>query len=128
MKPSELKAKYLADNLKPGELYAGLILGKDGQPDYHLIKLPGEPTNDLNWKAAKDWAKRIGGELPTRREQSLLYANLKEHFQSHWYWSSEPYEDGKKYAWSQRFLNGFQYGNVVNHELRACAVRRLILE
>ncbi len=122
MTPKEL---FLAEHLKPGEHYAGLILGKDGQPDYHLILMAGEPTDDLTWKAAQDWAKRIGGELPTRREQSLLFANLKEHFQHRAYWSCEPYEDGKRYAWAQYFDYGNQCDDRSNYELRACAVRRV---
>ncbi|MGO4308240.1 hypothetical protein, partial [Cupriavidus sp. RAF12] len=72
--------------LRAGELYAGLILGKDGEPGYHLILLPGE-MEDKKWEQAKEWASSVGGELPTRREQSLLYANLGEEFKHEWYWS-----------------------------------------
>ena len=28
--------------LAPGEIYAGLILGKDGQHDYHVVLLPDD--------------------------------------------------------------------------------------
>jgi len=128
MKPSELKAAWLADTLKAGEQYAGLILGKDGQPDYHLILLPGEPTVGVTWMDAKKWAKKQGGELPNRREQSLLFANFKEAFKGLWYWSGEGYEDGKKYAWFQVFYYGSQYYGHVDDTLRACAVRRLTLQ
>ena len=31
------KAQFLAENLKDGEIYAGLILGEEGQNDYHLV-------------------------------------------------------------------------------------------
>src|SRR5262249_5501561 len=54
--------------LRSGERYAGLILGKDGEPGYHLILLPGE-VEDKTWEQAKEWAASVGGELPTRREQ-----------------------------------------------------------
>ena len=82
------KAIFLASVLKPEEHYAGIILGKDGEPDHHLILLAGE-AESVNWAQAKDFAAKAGGELPTRREQSLLFANLKEQFQPRWYWSGE---------------------------------------
>ena len=110
--------------LRPGEHYAGLITGKDGEASYHLILMAEQPTDDLNWQAAKDWAKRIGGELPTRREQSLLYANGKEQFEDRYYWSSEAYEGNSSYAWSQDFYYGYQHGDHIDYELRARAVRR----
>lgn len=73
------KELWIAENLKPNELYAGIILGKDGAPDHHLILLPGK-ADDVNFKKAGDWAKSIGGELPTRREQSLmLQFPVREH-------------------------------------------------
>ena len=109
--------------LAPGEHYAGIIVGKDGEASYHLILLPGE-GDDLDWNAAKDWAKEIGGELPTRREQSLLYANLKEHFQGFYYWSGEQHEN-KAYAWCQVFGTGYQTITITHVELQARAVRRI---
>ena len=112
--------------LNPGEQYAGLILGKDGEPDHHLILLPGDEA-ELNWDDAKKWAKEQGGELPTRREQSLLYANLKDEFQGAWYWSGEAHERESGWAWYQTFYDGYQGYHQQDDELRARAVRRLIL-
>ena len=37
-----VKQEFLSSILKKGELYAGLILGKNGETDHHLILLPGE--------------------------------------------------------------------------------------
>ena len=110
--------------LREGEYYAGIILGKDGEPDYHLILLPSEAI-DFNWKDAKEWAASQGGELPTRREQSLLFANLKEQFRTRWYWSSESHEEDAHYAWYQRFDLGHQDDG--HKGLKGCAraVRRL---
>ena len=71
------KQQWIAENLKPGEVYAGIILGKNGDPDHHLVLLPGA-LHDVNWTDATRWAESIGGELPTRREQALLFANTKE--------------------------------------------------
>ena len=122
------KQEFLASILKKGELYAGIILGKDGEPDYHLILLPGE-AESVNWKDAKKFAVKAGGELPTRSEQSLLYTNLKEEFQERWYWSGEQHASYSDYSWYQYFVNGYQYcdrkGN--SYYYRARAVRRLII-
>jgi hypothetical protein len=110
-----------------GEEYAGMILGKDGMPSHHLILLPGEAA-DVNWQKAQEFAKEAGGELPTRREQSLLFANLKEHFKEAWYWSSEQHASNSDCAWNQLFGYGYQYYFHKNLELRARAVRRLVIE
>jgi hypothetical protein len=120
------KAQWIKDNLKAGEEYAGISLGKDGAPDQHLILLPGE-AEQVSWKDAIKWAAKAGGELPTRREQSLLCANLKEHFQPRWYWSSEQYAPGPDYAWRQDFSDGGQDGSDKSYAGRARAVRRLLV-
>jgi len=114
--------------LAPGEHYAGLIVGKDGEPSYHLILLPGDSEN-LNWSAAITWAEQQDGKLPTRREQALLYANLKDQFESDWYWSAESYDQDSAYAWFQHFGYGYQGGSLKDgNGCRARAVRRLIIE
>lgn len=66
-------------SLADGELWAGILLNEDGTPIHHVILLPGEAER-IGWNKAIEWAKEIGGELPTRREQSLLFANLKSQF------------------------------------------------
>ena len=118
-------------DLYPGEHYAGLIVGKDGEPSYHLVLLPGE-AEKVTFAEANEWAGRQGGEyeasLPTRREQALLYANLKEQFQPAWYWSSEARASDAGYAWGQLFYDGSQDDGLQDGQLRARAVRRLILE
>ena len=123
---STAKAAWIAENLKAGELYAGILLGKEGQPDQHIILLPGE-AEGVKWLAAKEWAKKVGGELPTRREQALLFANLKEAFQPRWYWSGEQHAAYSGYAWGQHFNDGYQIGNDTSYEGRARAVRRLAI-
>jgi hypothetical protein len=115
------------ESLKEGEQYAGLILGKDGAPDHHLILLPGD-AEDVTWAAARQWATMAGGELPTRRELSLLFANLKDQFHRVWYWSSEPSELRSQLVWGQNFTSGIQtmYGRPFHG--RARAVRRVAAE
>jgi hypothetical protein len=114
--------------LSHGEHYAGVVIGKDGESSYHLVLLP-EDKEGGKWQAAMDWAKSIGGELPTRREQSLLYANLKEEFQESYYWSGVSHASTGDYAWCQYFLTGYQdYYDKDYYYCRARAVRRLVIE
>lgn len=108
--------------LHPGERYAGLLLDDDGAPLHHLILLP-EDVDDMDWDAAKAWAQANGGELPTRSEQSLLFANLKSEFESAWYWSSEVYSSTS--AWAQHFSFGDQSLRRQYLEFRVRAVRRV---
>ena len=105
-----------------GGIYAGISRGVDGAPDQHLVLLPGEAV-DVDWEAAGAFATSIDGDLPTRAEQALLYANLKDQFERRWYWSGK--QAGPSYAWYQDFYDGFQYSNLRSYEGRARAVRRL---
>jgi hypothetical protein len=107
-----------------GERFAGAVLNDDGTLSHYLILLPGD-AEDLNWKDALAWAANKGGELPSRREQSLLFANLKSEFQSACYWSAEEHQS-PGWAWSQGFGLGIQTSLLQNAELRARAVRRFI--
>ena len=118
------KAQWIKENLKPGEQYAGLILGKNGAADHHLVLLPGE-ADAVNWADAKACAKKAGGELPTRREQSLLFANLKAQFPERAYWSGEQHAVDSDYAWFQSFHDGWQDYYDIYSKLRARAVRRV---
>jgi len=107
--------------LAKGERYAGLVLNEDGTPSHHLVLLPGQ-AEDIDWPDAIEWASKAGGELPTRREQALLFANLKGSFEARGYWSSEQSSDDD--AWYQNFRYGCQHGYDKSAELRARAVRR----
>jgi hypothetical protein len=115
------------ETLKEGEFYAGVILGKDGAPDQHVILLPGD-AQDVTWSAARQWAALAGGELPTRRELSLLFANQKEQFSRVWYWSGEQSEARSQLVWGQNFSSGIQtmYGRQFRG--RGRAVRRIPVE
>lgn len=110
--------------LAQGEIYAGIILNSEGAPSHHLVLLPGD-NDDANWADQTEWAKSIGGELPTRAEQSMLFANCKQHFQENWYWSGETVSSEPGWAWSQGFYDGYQSYDRKHYELRARAVRRL---
>ena len=77
-------------------------------------------------------ASKQGGDsvasLPTRREQALLYANLKEEFEDRAYWSCEAHESESGWAWYQYFSDGYQHYDGRGRELRARAVRRLPIQ
>ncbi|MEZ7524049.1 DUF1566 domain-containing protein [Burkholderia vietnamiensis] len=122
---TEIRIPAVTIPLAPGECYAGLVLGEDGAPDYHLILLPGE-AEEIEWADAGEWAEERGGALPTRREQSLLFANLKGEFQSAWYWSDQAHETNSGFAWCQNFYFGYQDTGHTSAALRARAVRRFI--
>jgi hypothetical protein len=122
---TELRIPALTIPLAPGERYAGVVLGEDGAPMHHLILLPGQ-ADDVSWSDALQWAAEQGGELPTRREQSLLFANLKSEFEERAYWSAEQHESESGWAWYQYFGYGCQYGFQQHDEYRARAVRRFI--
>lgn len=129
--PSALYFPEATINLAPGEHYAGIITGKDGEARYHLVLLPGQ-ADDITWDKAMEWAAKQGGEyvasLPNRREQALLYANLKEEFEERAYWSCEAHGSESGWAWGQDFNGGYQRITNRTSALRARAVRRLIIE
>lgn len=110
-------------DLKSGETYAGLVIANNGSM-HHLILLDGD-ADEAAHQEQLDWAKSIGGELPTRQEQALLYANCKAQFKRDWYWSSELYASDSGSAWYQGFSYGSQLNTAISYELRARAVRRL---
>ena len=120
------KQEFLASILKKGESYAGIIIGKDGDPDYHLILLAPE-AGWVSWENAKWFASTVGGELPTRREQYLLFANLKEEFIGDQHWSSEHHASYSDFAWSQGFGNGIRYDTPKHTLIRARAIRRVVI-
>ena len=127
-KKQSLATEYRVDAITipiaAGERVAGPVLNEDGTLSHYLILLPGD-AEDLTWERAREWAEQQGGDLPTSREQSLLFANLQGEFEVAWYWSSEEAETSG-WAWYQGFSTGYQYGYLQGSELRARAVRRFI--
>lgn len=109
--------------LNQGEIYAGAI-GDTAGNLHHVILLPGD-NDDETWQHQKEWAASIGGELPTRLEQALLWQNCREHFKVDWYWSSEEHASDAGWAWCQYFYDGTQTSYGQDFHLRARAVRRL---
>ena len=104
----------------------GVVMGENDQPDYLLIDLGVEPENAVTWDEAKAWAKAVGGDLPTRREQAVMFGNRREgQYKARWYWSGEAHASEPSWAWGQLFLNGNQFLNHKDTRHRARAVRRV---
>lgn len=112
--------------LMPGEIYIGSIGDKNGDV-HHVILLPGDAEN-LKWQDAIAWANSIGGDLPTRVEQAMLWANHKDQLKEDWYWSNETHHIDSGFSWCQHFRTGLQLNYHEFYELKARAVRRLPIE
>ena len=110
--------------LAPGEHYAGAVLDENGEHLHHLILMAQRPTGKLNWQAATDWAKSVGGYLPFRQEQALLFANCKPHLETTWHWSCEEHESEASFAWGCDFFIGNQNFIHKSYEGSVVAVRR----
>lgn len=111
--------------LHADEHYAGVVLDDEGRVVHHVVLMAQRPDERLGWKAAMAWAKEVGGELPTRQEQALLFANCKQHLEADWYWSSEVYAADSAYAWCCHFGDGDQYYYRQVSDGCAVAVRRV---
>ena len=112
--------------LSEGETYIGCIGDALGNL-HHVILLPGD-NSPATWEAQLEWAKSIGGYLPTRIEQAMLLANHSDQFKKDWYWSNEIHDTESGWAWCQHFNDGYQGDSLRSCELRARAVRRLPIE
>ena len=111
--------------LAEGEIYLGGFVDKNGDVT-HTILLPGD-NDDASWQAQMDWAKSIGGDLPTRAELVIAYEQHRDQFESDAYWSNQPDTDPgySGWAWCQHFGDGVQLSYHQTIKLRARAVRRL---
>ena len=72
--------------LAEGERYIGGTIAADGTVT-HVILLPGDIK--ANWQQAGEWAASIGGTMPTRVEQALLFATASDAFKKDAYWSCQ---------------------------------------
>lgn len=115
--------KFAIPPLNEGEIYTGAIIAPDGT-GHHVILLPGD-NDGASWNDQMEWAKSVGGDLPDRVEQALLYRHLVDRFQFGWYWSNTQHSGSSYYAWSQIFGDGYQDYDYEGRKLRARAVRRL---
>lgn len=132
---AESTQKYLRiGQVKKGEggVFAGIVRGRDGAPDYYLIV--GPELGAMSWEKAQEAAAalEVDGhkdfELPYRTEQAVMYGNVPELFEKRWYWSQEQYAGDADCAWAQRFRYGLQYWCGKDDVFRARAVRRVSIK
>lgn len=124
-KPTWLFLPEVEIELQPGERYAGPVLDANGKLQHHLVLMPQKPNGKLNWQAAMAWAEAVGGTLPNRQEQDLLYANCKPHLDKSWHWSGETDKDDASRAWTCYFRSGYMFKGPKSYEACAVAVRRV---
>jgi len=109
--------------LNEGEIHIAALTDANGEL-YHLILLPGD-NDDATHAAQLEWAKSIGGDLPSRVEQALLWERARDQFKKDWYWSNDTHHSESGWAWFQNFGRGYQDCSRKYFESRARAVRRL---
>jgi hypothetical protein len=107
-----------------GGIFCGVITLPDGK-HYAVVKLDAKPPKRLVWKKAMEWAKEVGGRLPSRAIAALLFSVAKDLFEPDWYWTDEP--EGERYAWCCYFGNGNQSCLHQGDEGLAVAVRLIPL-
>lgn len=117
-----------------GGIYAGIVAGENGEPDYHLIHASSEhEIFEVDFSSAIEAAKTpFNGfqdwYLPTRRDARLLTINCRDSFDlDDWYWTSTQGAHYDDYAWMQEFTNGTQLSYHKSNTDRARAVRRVYL-
>jgi hypothetical protein len=64
---------------------------------------------------------------PGQTDAQAFRTGGPEAFEGTWYWTSTQYASDSAYAWCQYFDNGYQYYDLKDYELRARAVRRLVI-
>ena len=106
-----------------GGTFAGLTTKPDGT-HCAVVLLPDAGT-DLTWTKAKAWAKKQGGELPSRPVAALLFANVKANLQPRWHWTSDEYDASS--AWGCGFYYGSQGYYHKSYAGSAVAVRQIPL-
>ena len=102
-----------------GGHFAGITTNSKGQ-HYAVVLLPEQGSN-LTHAKAKAWAKKLGGELPTRPVAAMLFANLKKLLRKEWHWTADT--QGASYAWLCYFLYGSQFISLKSSGGSAVAVR-----
>lgn len=112
--------------LAAGERYLCGVIDENGAVT-HTVLLPGD-ADPAPWEAQMAWAKSIGGDLPNRIEQAMLFASFKDQFKQEAYWSNQQHASDSGYAWCQSFDGGLQIISVKDNGLRARAVRRLVIQ
>ncbi|MBR8096359.1 DUF1566 domain-containing protein [Burkholderia cenocepacia] len=122
------KSAFAVPETAEGEVYIGIVTNTAGE-QHHVVLLPGD-NDDATWQAQMEWAKSIGGDLPTRVEMLFLLENHRDKFERDAYWTCQVDTDPgySGWAWCQTFYGGSQFSDAQSSRLRARAVRRLSIQ
>ena len=126
------KQLFLEQNQLPGESYAGIMLGKDGEPDYHLFERP-RSEQKFTFHGAIDFAKSLSTSemtvlVPTKDEAQLVRINsANSRGRTDLHWTSTQDEIYVDYAWAQWFGYGGQSYNRKSEEFTVAFVRRVLI-
>jgi hypothetical protein len=115
------KSSFQIPATRPGERYFGSIIEPSGRVRHSFLMAGDE---QMNWKDGIEWAKDLGGDLPDRIEQAMLFAHMPEEFQKEAYWSNTQHAGNSGNAWCQLFYLGVQTSCYQSSECRVRAVRR----
>ena len=107
-----------------GGHFGGIITNSKGQ-HCAVVLLPEQGSN-LTHAKAKAWAKKLGGQLPTRPVAAMLFANLKKLLREEWHWTADT--QGASYAWVCSFISGYQNDSRKSSEVSAVAVKLIPLQ
>jgi hypothetical protein len=66
-------------------------------------------------------------DIPLQTQAEMFQEGGAEAFEANWYWTSTQYATVSDYAWCQVFDDGYQYYDGKGDELRARAVRSLVI-
>jgi hypothetical protein len=121
----QTETQHIYPALNEGETHLCAFLNKDGTTTHTILM--ADTKSDINWQNAMEWAKELGGDLPSRAELILLYENHPDKFEQRSYWSNTQHASLSDYAWYQLFYDGGQDNWLKYDELRARAVRRLVI-
>ncbi len=118
------KQEFLSANLRDGEVYGGIVLGNDGEPDYHLFAQT-KFIESATFDEVKKYVEKVGGVGATRRDLALLRVNAPKPFGTKVFWSCEQHAAYSTFAWYQVFDVGCQFYGSKRFRLCGVAVRRL---
>ena len=110
-------------------IFAGICRSSSGESDYGLVLVHQHQKCDFTWTQAINLASNAqiyehkDLAIPTKEESALLYANLKDIFDSDsWYWTATECLGTK--AWAQHFGFGSQFFYEKFCERKVCLVRK----
>lgn len=111
--------------LNAGEKYAGILLGKNGEPDCHVILMP-RTRRSVTYDSAAAWATGRNGSLPSTREMALVEANCN--IKAGDYWTPDRDDRFPDHAASYKAPAGYTRLIANSRTSDALAIRRIPLD